>query len=97
LSFRSLYGDGWSVPRLDEGKFWLVAAANALGERAARGAPPRTIENCDGPYLLMEPRLDRPEAEGFLESDQANGPRRRGCRVTVGVRGNYYFGLASSA
>ena len=65
-----------------EGDFWLVTAANALGERAMMGALLRTIENCGGPYLLMEPRLDRLEAEGFLESDKANDPWRRRYRVT---------------
>ena len=37
LAWRSLYGDGWTVPALDQPDLQILTAAQMLGERATRG------------------------------------------------------------
>jgi len=75
LSVRSLYGDGWSVPPLDEGDFHILMAVSALGAEGTPGTILDAVEKWTGRTLIVEPRLNRLETEGFVASSGAQSQR----------------------
>jgi len=69
LSLRSLYGDGWNAPRLEQDDFQILTAASVLDEQATGWDIICTVEKWAGcrPNSL---RLDGLVAEGLLVSLQ---------------------------
>jgi DNA-binding PadR family transcriptional regulator len=82
LAYRSLYGDGWTVPRLDERDLWIVSVVNLMAEPATAQNIERTIEKWGGPYVIAAHRLERLEAQGLLSSDAAGDVSERRYQVT---------------
>src|SRR5437870_5050889 len=64
LSVRSLYGDGWNVPALDQGDFQILTAASHLGDQATSDTILRTIEKWTERPPIVGMRLEQLEKRG---------------------------------
>lgn len=68
LAFRSLYGDGWSVPAVDEDDFLILSAVKLLGGQGDAKDILRAVQKRIGRTLLVVTGLNRLEAKGFVTS-----------------------------
>jgi DNA-binding PadR family transcriptional regulator len=68
LAWRSLYGDGWTVPALSEGDLQIMTAVQLLGEKATGDRILRTIEKWTEQPPILTLSLDRLEKDGLLSS-----------------------------
>jgi DNA-binding PadR family transcriptional regulator len=68
LAWRSLYGDGWTVPALSEGDLQILTAVQLLGEKATGSRILRTIEKWTQQPPIVTISLDRLEKDGLLTS-----------------------------
>jgi DNA-binding PadR family transcriptional regulator len=75
LALRSLYGDGWNAPPLEEGDFQILSAVRLLAGKGTDIDILNTVEKRTGQTVLVRPRLERLEAEGLLTASGA-GERR---------------------
>jgi DNA-binding PadR family transcriptional regulator len=75
LSLRSLYGDGWNAPPLEQAEFQILTAASLL-EEATPGNILREVDKWGGAGMLSL-ALDRLAAEGLLVSLETAGQPRR--------------------
>jgi hypothetical protein len=75
LAARSLYGDGWNAPALEEGDFQILSAVRLLGGNGTDLDILNTVEKWAGQTLLVAPRLERLEAEGFVMGTTGAGKR----------------------
>ena len=69
LAWRSIYGDGWSVPALNQDDLQVMTAVHLLGEKATGGRILRAIQKWTDRPPIVAVSLDRLEKEGFLTSD----------------------------
>jgi hypothetical protein len=79
LALRSLYGDGWNAPPLEEGDFHILNAVRLLGGKGTDIDILNTVEKCTGQTLLVAPRLERLEAAGLVTG---TGTGKRHFQVT---------------
>ena len=82
LSVRSLHGDGWNVPALDQGDFQILTAASQLKGQVTPGTILRTIEKWTERPPVIRMRLEQLEQRGLVASEAANGGGQRRYRVT---------------
>ena len=68
LAFRSLYGDGWTVPALNEGDLQIMTAVHLLGEKATGDRILRAIEKWTESAPVITLSLDRLVKDGLLTS-----------------------------
>jgi DNA-binding PadR family transcriptional regulator len=68
LAWRSIYGDGWTVPALSEGDLQIMTAVRLLGEKATGFRILRTIEKWTEQPPIVTIALDRLEKDGLLTS-----------------------------
>ena len=66
LAWRSLYGDGWTVPALDQADLQIMTAAQMLGERATKGRILSTLKAWMARPPVVSIGLDRLVAAGLL-------------------------------
>ncbi len=66
LAWRSLYGDGWTVPALNEGDLQIMTAVHLLGEKATGDRILRTIQKWTEQPPMIKFSLDRLEKDGLL-------------------------------
>jgi len=85
LSLRSLYGDGWNAPPLDQGDFQILTAASLLGGQGTAESILRTAGNWGGLEIAFF-ALDRLKAEGLLVSLGTPDQQRRFQVTELGER-----------
>jgi hypothetical protein len=85
LSLRSLYGDGWNAPPLEQHDLQLLTAAKLLAGEGTAESISRTAEKWGGlaaPFLALE----RLVAEGLLVSLGTPGQQRHFQVTEIGER-----------
>jgi hypothetical protein len=82
LAYRSLYGDGWAVPALDEGDLQIVTAVQTLGSEANGDNILHTIGKWTEHTPIVTLGLDRLEAEGLLTSTGTGDQWKRCYQIT---------------
>ena len=87
LAFRSLYGDGWTVPKLSEGDLQIMTAVHLLGEKATGGRILRTIEKWTGQPPVVTLSLDRLVKDGLASSSGTGDPWKRLYKATESGEG----------
>src|SRR5262249_55900625 len=76
LSLRSLYGDGWNAPALEEGDLHVLLAARQLGEKATAVSIGLTVEHWTGHVPIVSLALERMKKDGLLNAEGAGDQRR---------------------
>jgi hypothetical protein len=76
LSLRSLYGDGWTAPALEEADLHVLLAARQLGEKATAVSIGLTVEQWTGHHPIVSLALERMEKDGLLSAEGAGDQRR---------------------
>jgi len=76
LSLRSLYGDGWNAPALDQGDLYVLLAARQLGEKATAVNIALTVEQWTGHQPIVSLALERMEKQGVIAAEGAGDARR---------------------
>lgn len=87
LAWRSLYGDGWTVPALSEGDLQIMTAVHLLGEKATGGRILRTIEKWTEQPPIVTISLDRLEKDGLLTSTGSGDHWKRFYKATESGEG----------
>ena len=82
LAWRSLYGDGWTVPALSDGDLRIMTAVHLLGEKATGDGILRTIEKWTEEPPVVTLSLDRLEREGLLTSSGSGDHWKRFYKAT---------------
>jgi predicted MarR family transcription regulator len=76
LALRSLYGDGWNAPPLEEGDFHILSAVRVLGGKGTEITILNTVEKRTGQTVLVRWTLERLEAGGLVTGTAGAGKRR---------------------
>jgi hypothetical protein len=76
LSLRSLYGDGWNAPALDDGDLHILLAARQLGEKATAVSIALTVEQWTGHQPIVSLALERMEKDGLIAAGGTGDARR---------------------
>ena len=87
LAWRSLYGDGWTVPALSEGDLQIMTAVQLLGEKATGGRILRTIEKWTEQPPIVTISLDRLVKDGLLTSTGSGDHWKRFYKATEAGEG----------
>ena len=87
LAWRSLYGDGWTVPALSEGDLQIMTAVRLLGARATGGRILRTIEKWTEQPPIVTISLDRLVKDGLLTSTGSGDHWKRFYKATESGEG----------
>jgi DNA-binding PadR family transcriptional regulator len=82
LAWRSLYGDGWTVPALSEGDLQIMTAVHLLGAKATGDRILRTIEKWTEQPPVVTLSLDRLENDGLLTSTATGDQWKRLYKTT---------------
>ena len=82
LAWRSLYGDGWTVPAVSDDDLQILMAVHQLGENANGDGIFRTIQKSTGRQPVVAVALDRLEREGLLASNGTGDQWTRFYKVT---------------
>jgi DNA-binding PadR family transcriptional regulator len=90
LAWRSLYGDGWAVPALDEGDLQIMTAVRQLGSEANGDRILHTIRKWTDHPPVLTLGLDRLEAEGLLKSSGAGDQWKRFYQITERGEGSLH-------
>ena len=76
LSLRSLYGDGWNAPALNEADLQILLAARQLGEKATAVSIALTVEQWAGHQPIVSLALERMEKDGLVVAEGSGDQRR---------------------
>jgi DNA-binding PadR family transcriptional regulator len=90
LAWRSLYGDGWTVPALSEGDLQILTAVHLLGEKATGARILRTIEKWTEQPPIVTLALDRLEKDGLLTSTGSGDHWKRCYKATESGEGTLH-------
>jgi DNA-binding PadR family transcriptional regulator len=90
LAWRSIYGDGWSVPPLDEGDLQIMTAVQLLGSEANGDNILHTIREWTEHPPILTLGLDRLEAKGLLKSTGTGDQWKRYYQVTKHGEGSLH-------
>ena len=82
LAWRSLYGDGWTVPALSQDDLQIVTAVHLLGENANGDEISRMIRRWTDRPPVAAVALGRLEKEGLLASTGTGDQFNRFYKVT---------------
>jgi DNA-binding PadR family transcriptional regulator len=82
LAWRSLYGDGWAVPALDQGDLQIMTAVQLLGSKATGNNILHTIRKWTELAPVLTMGLDRLEADGLLKSTGTGDQWKRFYQIT---------------
>jgi DNA-binding PadR family transcriptional regulator len=82
LAWRSLYGDGWTVPVLSEGDLQIMTAVHLLGEKATGDGILHTLEKWTEQPPVVTLSLDRLEKDGLLTSSGTGDQWKRFYKAT---------------
>jgi hypothetical protein len=80
-SLRSLYGDGWNAPSLDQDGFQILTAASVLGGEGTDAVIFRKAQEWGGSEMLVL-AFDRLKAEGLLVALGTPDQGRQRLKVT---------------
>jgi hypothetical protein len=87
LSLRSLYGDGWNCPPLEQDELQILTAAHLLGGQGTMASILQTVEKWAPDTSTVAVVLEGLEAKGLVESLGTGEPLLRRFQVTeVGER-----------
>lgn len=90
LAWRSLYGDGWTVPALSEGDLQIMTAVRLLGEKATGDRILRTVEKWTEQPPVLTLSLDRLEKDGLLTSTGTGDHWKRLYKATQSGEGTLH-------
>jgi hypothetical protein len=82
MAYRSLYGDGWAVPALDQGDLQIMTAVQMLGSKANGDNILHTIGKWTEQTPIVTLGLDRLEAKGLLTSTGTGDQWKRCYQIT---------------
>ena len=104
LAYRSLYGDGWTVPKIDQDDFHVLSAISPLAPEASAKAILSTIEKWTDRPPIVALALQTLESQGSIKSTGSGDHQRfeltergRGSLVRARAEGKQLVVAVSSA
>jgi len=82
LALRSLYGDGWNCPPLDQGDFNILSAVRLFQGQGTGDHILAAVQKWAGPIRLIGASLEKMEEDGLVTSTGQGGPMKRQFRTT---------------